>query len=581
MSTTTTTNSERFATLISLLVDLMASYDKLDISRKRYIQLFLAPAFAFFIVTIAITIVVDIPLVIRIPIPFLGLLVFASAVVYPKIYISQRKIAINNQFHLVMTHMTVLATTNVDRVEVFRRLAAEKEYGILAEEMGNVVLLVDTWNLSLDDACRRRAKEVPSDQLADFLERLGYTLAAGQDMADFLLNEQGYLMENYTTTYEGALRNIEVMKDLYMSMILSMTFALVFAIVLPILTGVDPNITVIGVMIMFMFVQLGFFFVIRTMSPYDPVWFFPEARFVENRRLWGSLAFGGIGSIGLVVFMGLGFVGIGPGIGLFFFFLDGVPLPMYVAIPTTPLLITGIVLRMEEGKIIKRDGQYPNFIRGLGAAETAKNSTTSNILETMRNQDFGDLNGDINRLYRRLEMRINPDHAWGEFTVECRSYLIQKFSEMYLVGRQLGGSPKRLGEIIGGNMNSINQLREQRKQTATTLIGLLYGITAAATFAFFIGLEVVAILASFATEMAATSRFDIGQILHPAAYDIPTIEYFLLLIILFNAALSSLMIRVIDGGNKATSYIHFVALTWLGCLTAIFTREVVSIVLQI
>jgi len=567
---------------MSLLVDLLASYDELDISRRRYILLFLVPAFLFFIGSIVVTIFINIPWVVRIPIPFLGLLIFASAVVYPKIYISQRKIAINNQLHLVTTHMTVLATTNVDRVEVFRRLAQEKEYGILAEEMGKVVLFVDTWNLSLDDACRRRAKEVPSDQLADFLERLGYTLSAGQDMDDFLLNEQEFMMENYTTVYEGALNNIEVMKDLYMSMILSMTFALVFAIVLPILTGVDPTVTVIGVMIMFMFVQLGFFFVIRSMSPHDPVWFFPEARFIENRKLWGSLAFGAIGSMSLVVFMGLGFLGIGPGIDILFFFLDSVPLPLYVAVPTTPLLVTGIILRNEETSIIERDNQYPNFIRGLGAAETAKNSTTSNILETMRNQDFGSLDGDINRLYRRLEMRIDADDAWAEFTIESRSYLIQKFSEMYLVGRQLGGSPKRLGDIIGRNMNQINQLREQRKQTATTLIGLLYGITAAATFAFFIGLEVVNILADFATEMTENvSQFDIGQIIHPAAYNIPMIEYFLLLIIIFNAALSALMIRIIDGGNKATSYIHFVALTWLGCLTAILTREIVSVVLQI
>jgi len=149
--------------------------------------------------------------------------------------------------------------------------------------MGHVVHLVDTWNQSLDEACRRRGKEVPSEALADFLERLGYIMGAGQEMKDFMINEQGIMMEQYSTVYEGALENIEVMKDLYMSMILSMTFALVFAIVLPILSGVNPTVTVVGVIVMFMFVQFGFYFVIRTMAPYDPVWYFPEARFVENR----------------------------------------------------------------------------------------------------------------------------------------------------------------------------------------------------------------------------------------------------------------------------------------------------------
>ena len=104
--------------------------------------------------------------------------------------------------------------------------------------------------------------------------------------------------------------------------------------------------------------------------------------------------------------------------------------------------------------------------------------------------------------------------------------------------------------------------------------------TAAATFAFFIGLEVVNILADFSTELEV-DQFDIGQIIHPDPYNIPLIEYLLLLVILFNAALSAIMIRTIDGGNKATAYIHFVMLTWLGCLVAIATREVVSVILTI
>jgi len=476
--------------------------------------------------------------------------------------------------------MTVLSMTNIDRMEVFRTLAAEEEYGVLAEEMGHVVHLVDTWNQSLDEACRRRAKEVPSKALADFFERLGYIMGAGQEMKDFMINEQDIMMNQYSTVYEGALDNIEVMKDLYMSMILSMTFALVFAIVLPILSGINPTLTVVGVIVMFMFVQLGFFFVVRTMAPFDPVWYFPEARFAENRKLWGSLVFGGIGSMLLVVFMGFGFVGVGPGVDGLLFFLDSVPLPVYIGFPIAPLLVTGIVLRNEEQTIHKRDDQFPNFIRSLGSAEHAKQATTSAVLETLRTKDFGALSPDINRLYRRLGMRLNPDQAWGEFSIEARSYLIQKFSEMFLVGRQMGGNTKLLGEVISSNMNTVNQLRTQRKQATTTLIGLLYGITAAATFAFFIGLEVVNILADFSTELEV-DQFDIGQIIHPEPYNIPLIEYLLLLVILFNAALSAIMIRTIDGGNKATAYIHFVMLTWLGCLVAIATREVVSVILTI
>lgn len=42
-----------------------------------------------------------------------------------------------------------------------------------------------------------------------------------------------------------------------------------------------------------------------------------------------------------------------------------------------------------------------------------------------------------------------------------------------------------------------------------------------------------------------------------------------------------MMVRTLDGGNKANAYIHFVLLTWLGCLTAIGTQELVTSILTI
>jgi len=538
------------------------------------------PTFSVFLLSIAAAIVLEIPVTAKIPIPLLGLLVWVTGLLYPKLYITQKRTEIEDKFHLAMTHLTVLSTTNIDRVEVFRRLAAEDEYGALADELGQVVGLVDTWNQSIDDACRRRAKEVPSEVMSDLYERLAFTLEAGEELKEFMLDEQDFIIENYETIYEGQLANLEVMEDLYISMILSMTFGLVFAIVLPILTGVNPTVTVSAVIGLFFLVQVAFFFVIRNIAPYDPVWYFPEPRFIEDKELWAAIFIGSLGSLSIIFFMGLGFLGIGPGIDGVLFFLDTVPLPLYVSIPVTPLLITGIVMRMEEERIKERDEQYPNFIRSLGTAETAQQATTVEVLKTLRQKDFGGLTPVISRLYRRLSMRLSPENAWGDFSLEAKSYLIQKYSEMYLVGRQMGGTPQVLGELISQNMNTINQLREQRRQETVTLIGLLYGISAAAVFAFFIGLEVANILGEFSGALTL-DQAEFGQLIYTQAYNVPVIEYLLLLVVLFNAALSSLMIRTIDGGNKATAYVHFVLLTWLGAGVAIFTRQVVSSLLQI
>jgi len=565
-------------TITETIEGLVESYRQMTIPIERYLFFILVPSVAFFVLSSVAALLLNQPLMIRAPIPLLGFLAMASAIFYPKILLSQRKRELNNRFHLLITHMTVLATTKIDRMEVFRTLAKEDEYGELAMEMHRVTQLVDTWNQSLDDACRRRAKEVPSDAFSDFLDRLAYTLGAGQSLEDYLLSEQEQIIQHYTTVYRSSLDSLEVMKDLYLSMILSMTFALVFAVVLPVLTGTNPTMTVSAVIVMYIFVQSGFFLAIRSMAPYDPVWFHPEEypSPVEDRLNKATAAGAGLSALLLFVTLG-GMFGVSPvGLSEIFFFLDTVPLPFYAVVPITPMLIPGIVFRQEEQRIKGRDEEFPSFIRALGATEGAKQSTTGQVLRTLRKKDFGPLTPNIDDLYKRLNMRIEPTAAWRYFTADCRSYLIQTFSEMYLIGREMGGSPKQLGELIAANMNEVLQLRQKRKQATTTMVGLLYGITAASTFAFFIGLQVVNILAQMSLDLNAGSRLDVNSLINTGVYNIPLIEFLLVIIIMFSAMLSALMIRTIDGGHKANTYLHFVMLAWIGGITGSFTKWLVT-----
>ncbi len=564
---------------------LVKSYRQMQIPTSKYLYFILVPSLGFLLLTAVAALLLDLPLMIRLPIPLLGVLAFAAALFYPKILISQRKQQLNNRFHLLVTHMTVLSTTKIDRMEVFRTLAKEQEYGELANEMRRVVELVDTWNQSLDDACRRRATEVPSDTVSDFLERLAYTLGAGQPLEDYLLSEQEQIIENYSTVYEGTLDNLEVMKDLYLSMVLSMTFALVFAVVLPVLTGTDPTLTVSAVIVMFIFVQSGFFLAIRSMAPYDPLWYHPEDRTSTVEESLNKSFYAGVGLSVLLFFLSVGgMFGVSPvALGdLIPLVSEPLPLPLYAAVPVTPLIVPGFVARREEQRVKARDEEFPSFIRALGATEGAKQSTTSAVLKSLRNKDFGPLTENVDDLYKRLNLRIEPADAWRHFTADCRSYLVQTFSEMYLVGREMGGSPKLLGELIAENMNEVLKLRQQRKQATTTLVGLLYGITAASTFAFFIGLQVVNLLSQMSLDLATESvNFDVAAFINTEVYNIPLIEFLLIVVIVFSAMLSSLMIRTTDGGHKLNAYLHFVILVWIGAIISIATKTIVGSVISI
>jgi len=569
--------------LSGVMGSLSDAYDRMGMPFERYVLLVLAPATAFFAVTLVVVGLVDLPLLIAVPLPLLGVLGVVTALLYPRLLLEQDRQEINKQLHLLITHMTVLSTTNIARMEVFRELATEEEYGALATEMQRIVELVDVWNQSLDDACRRRASAVPSRALSDLLDRLAYTLSAGQELSDFLLSEQDVIIKNYVTIYEGALDNLEVMKDLYLSMILSMTFGLVFAVILPILTGTNPAVMVAAVLVLFLIVQLGFTYIIRTVTPFDPIWYLPDRYTPRPESIHRRSLVVGAGSCLFLLGLVAGDLGGAFPIGLADILpIEAVPMPIYAVIPLTPLILPGLVMRQAERSIKGRDAEFPSFIRALGAAESAKQTTTVDVLTDLRKKDFGPLTTDIQHLYKRLNMRIEPAKAWRYFAADTQSYLIQKFSEMYLVGRQMGGDPKRLGDLISQNMNEVLQLREQRDQGTITLIGLLYGISAAATFAFFMGLEVVQILSGMSLPgSTTTASFNIGQLLHTGQYDVGLVEFMLVLVVLANALISSLMVRVVDGGHPANAYLHFVALSWISAIIGVATRAIVSAFLVI
>ncbi|MFC6825909.1 archaellar assembly protein FlaJ [Halopelagius fulvigenes] len=573
-----TTQAQQARDFLDSVLD---SYERMPMETSRYGLVVLLPTTVLFFASVLGALLLPLPVLVRIPIFLLGSLMLVAGLLYPRLLVEQQRRGLENQLHLVITHMTVLSTTNIDRVQVFRVLGREEEYGELAIEMRRITQLVDTWNQSLDDACRRRARQVPSKPLADFLDRLSYSLNAGQSIDDFLLGEQSAMIQKYITVYESALGNLEVMKDLYLSMILSMTFAIINAIVLPILTGTDATMTIAAVIVLFVFVQLGFYYVIRTMSPYDPLWYHQDDfRTKADRQiditLYGAVAL----SFLFIVVLAVGTAGVTPVGRTIQGVMVDTPVPLLLATPLTPLAVPGIIARRHENRIKERDEEFPGFIRALGASESAKQSTTTAVLKTLRNKDFGVLTREIGRLYTRLKMRIGPTRSWFFFTAESSSYLIQKFSEMYNVGRQMGGEPKQLGELISTNMSEVIKLRRQREQSTITLIGVLYGITASASFAFFIGLEVVEILASFSTQMNL-AQLEFGQLIYAGVYDIPFIEYLLTLIILFNALLSSLMIRMVDGGHKANAYLHFVVLTWIGCASAVATSSLAGALISV
>ncbi|WP_435334690.1 archaellar assembly protein FlaJ [Haloarchaeobius sp. TZWWS8] len=559
----------------ALLSSIREAYRRMEMPVQTYLLVIVFPTVVFAVGSVAAVVALSLPMVVGGPLVLLGLFSVFGALVYPKAVQDRQRKQVRQRFHLFLTHITVLSMTNINRVEIFRTLASEEEYQALAEEMGFLVALVDTWNQSLDDACRMRARQVNSPLLSDFLERLAYTIGGGQEISEFLIDEQESIIQQFVIRYEADLNKLDVMKELYLSMMLSTAFVLVFSIVLPVLIGIDPSLAVGGVIGLFVVVQGGFVYAIHAISPYDPVWYIRETAGdfpLQRVRLFlvvgGGLSFVSFVAVGAIL---LGYTPLAS---------DVLPLPVMAAIPVTPLAIPGWLVRHEEKKVKNRDSEFPSFIRALGAVESVKQTSTGNVLESLRKKDFGALTHNIDNLFKRLNVRIDSKRSWDLFAAETGSYLIQKFGDMYVEGRHMGGDPKMLGQVISRNHGEVQKVREQRQQATTTLIGVLYGLTAASVFSFFVGLEVVELLMRITADMDLSAS-QMSFLLSTEQYDIGVIEFLLILTIVLNALVSSIMIRVTDRGHMISGYVHFVALTWTGAITAEITRYVVDALITV
>ena len=556
--------------LRELLQSVVDAYRYMSIPVRRYALLVLLPAVGILLVAAVAALVLSLSATVALPLAGVGVLALVAAVLYPKLAADRARRQTREQFHLFLTHITVLSTTNIDRVEVFRTLAQIDEYGPLAEEMGHITALVDTWNQSLDDACRRRSKQVASPLLTDFLERLSYSIGAGQGIEEFLVDEQESIIQEFVIRYESALGKLDVLKELYLSLMLSTTFILVFATVLPILIGVPPEVLIGGVIGVFVVVQVGFLFVINAVSPKDPIWVDLDDGRSPAARIRPALVVGGglsLVSTVAAVTVASGRAPVAP---------DILPVPIYPAVAVTPLLLPGIAMTREQREVVDRDEGFPSFIRALGSVESVKQTSTASVLSSLREKNFGELTSNVEGLYRRLQVRIDSERAWRLFAAETGSYLIHRFGDMYVVGRRMGGEPKQLGSIISSNIQEVLRVREKRAQAARTLVGVIYGITAASMFSAFIGLGIAEQMLRITEQISGQNGEFVGSLFSTENYDLGLMELLLVGVMLVNALLSALMIRLVDRGNVVSGLVHFVLLTWLSGVVAAGTRVVIG-----
>jgi flagellar protein FlaJ len=516
----------------------------------------------------------------------------AAAVYYPFLEMKRSAILIEREMHMFITRMGILSLGEVGATSMFDILRQMGDYGELAVEVKRINTLVDKWHTSLPEAARIVAHQSASLLWSDFLDRMAFSIEAGQPIDGFMRAEQETISEQYNTLYDTRLEAVDTLKEIYVSLVSAGLFALVIAGIHLVLfmTGLpdDEPIVVMSRMrwlllasFFFVIIQIGSLFAFRATLPDDPIFARDDMETPYRKLFLQSMLMSSI----ITVFLLIGTVIL----TITYWDVLGQGWDKYglvlVAVPFTPMLIPAYIERREEKHIGRRDYSYPGFIRALGGTAQARSAEPSATIRALRGIDFGQLDHSIERLERRLSTRIDSERAWDYFAAETNSSLISRFNRIYIEGSQSSGRPAETAEMVSRSTTSILSLRNRRGLSAGTMVGTAIGLLIATVASLNVTNVVIMELGESIGGIAG-SIGDLGKISETTTggFGLPALDdnqvilqnIFLfkmvvsILIIIKVMTLSAISTRM-RGGGYASSIGLMVQMTWIAGITSMGT----------
>ena len=549
------------------------SYEKafknLGMEPKAYLKKFALPIIGFGIF-FALLMYVLLPTLFVGPAQYIPALVtvicFIFAFAYPLSILGAKASRIDNNMHYYITQMGSIATAETPRLDIIRIVSENDDYQELAEETRKIYDLVTVWNLSLADGCRFISKRTPSIIFEDFLDRFAHALQSGEDVKSFLFAEQNVVMNEYESMYNGALYAVEVIKELFVSMVMSLIFMASFAVIMPVITGMNAELLMGIVVVVFLLTDLVMVVFTKNKIPKDPAWSRSKLLTSDKLKMYRSIPISIAGCIVVAVLVTL---------------YGKIETSIAVAMIFTPLVYTGYVARKIEKSIRRKDENFPAFIRSLGSSAGARGGVIDDALRALRAHDFGPLTKDVNSLYKMLVTRIDKMTSWEIFSATTGSNLIQRFSVMFVEATNLGGKPEVIGDIIATNFHRIVTLRKKRTQSAGSLVGVLYGLTGGIGFTMYISLGVVGLMQDMFSAVEMPPGMSMGMVLYTNVGSMDLLANMVLAIMVGHSLLSAILIRVVDGGHMLSATIDFVIMVWISGASAVVTMAAVSSLLGI
>ena len=521
-----------------------------------------------------------------------------AAIAFPLIEVQRSATLIEKEMHMFITRMGILSLGEVGAKSIFDILKQMSDYGELASEVKRIETLVDKWHTSLPEAARIVAHQSPSPLWTDFLDRMAFSIEAGQPIDEFMRAEQETVAEQYTTLYDTRLESVDTMKEIYVSLVSAGLFALVIAGIHLVLFEVGtPDAEPIELFsrirflllagFVFTVVQIGAVFAFRSTIPEDQTFARDEMDTPFRINFRRSFLIAGSFTALLSVVMSLIVISNWNVLsdqwdkfGLLIF-----------AIPLTPMLFPSLMIRREEGMVLRRDETYPDFIRALGGTAQARSAEPSATIKALRGIDFGRLDSSIDRLEKRLSTRIDSDRAWDYFNADTNSSVISRYMRIYIEGSQSSGRPAETAEMVSRSVGSLLSLRRRRGLSASTMWGVAIGLLIASVTSLNVTISIVLQLGDAIagvasglvdTDVSALSDFG-GGVALPVMEDASSVgenirmfKIVVSILILIQILAVSLIATRLRGGGFTSALGQSISFLWIAGLASLLTAVILD-----
>lgn len=496
-----------------------------------------------------------------------GVVPIILGVLYPFISWKSRENDINSKMHFFITHLRVLAISDLSIKDIINMLGGKKAYGALGEELKRISVLSTQWRMPLSKSFRFISERTPSKIFKDFLDRFSQSLDSGVEHREFIETEQEAVLQEYKTIYETSNENVIILNEVYVSLLIAIIFVMSLGIVLPFIMGTEDMNTFIFLSSFLLIVSEGMLmYLLKAMIPQDDIWHVTGEKGEIEERLDGIFRT----SVVLVILIG----------SFIFFakysmkltFIEILPFEIIIAISLSPLLIVGVMTFKEEQAMTRKEKNFLSFLPALGSISTMRGGRINDSVYYLSEKDYGVLTKHIRDLYKRLRTRIDDDAAWGWFGVDTGSNYVQRSSEMFREATYAAANPRKVSRMISENIRKIRDLRVKKLTIINTSIALFAGITFGIAFSIYVSLIIGDHLNKMIPDVSPTAgtemSLDIGQIL----FSVPADEYSQNFIIIFfvlviHCLLMGLTIRMLRGSHKYITFLYFVPFVWVVAIT--------------